>query len=365
MNRRKVKIIYTGGTIGMVRDYEDGGLRPFDFDNLLKQIPELNEFKLELTSAKLDPPIDSSNMNPEVWKKLLKIIADNYDEMDGFVILHGTDTMAYTASALSFMIRNQSKPIILTGSQLPIDTIRTDGKENIITAIEIASSYYRGKARVPEVAVYFEYFLHRGNRTTKYSSDHFDAFKSPNYPVLAEANIDIKYKRHALLKPSDDKTTFHYSLCGEITVLKMYPGISPKIVKHVLATPDAKAIIIETFGSGNTITDSWFIEALKKRIDKGLIVLNVSQCMQGSVKQGLYETSEKLKEIGVISAGDMTFEASITKLMFVMDRFSSLKSIRREMERDINGERSIDEVEFNCLDMDIQSMDSSETGSQK
>ncbi|MFT4660885.1 MAG: L-asparaginase [Patiriisocius sp.] len=354
MNKRKVLIVYTGGTIGMVRDYSEGSLKPFDFNNLLEHIPELNEFNLELDTAILKEPIDSSNMNPDVWKELLAIISSNYDDVDGFVILHGTDTMAYTASAMSFMIENLSKPIIFTGSQLPIETIRTDGKENIITAIEIASSYYRGKPRVAEVAVYFEYFLHRANRTTKYSSDHFDAFKSPNYPVLAEANIEIAYNKHSMLKVPDKKVTFHNAACGDITVLKMYPGISKEMVKHILSNPTASAVILETYGAGNTITDKWFLDFLKEFIDLGKLIINISQCMQGSVKQGLYETSEKLKEIGVVSAADMTFEASITKLMYLMCRYSSLKTISREFEKNLRGELTISELEFTCLEVDSE-----------
>jgi len=352
MKKRKVLLIYTGGTIGMIRDYADGSLRPFDFHNLMSHLPELNQFNLILETAILKNPIDSSNMNPEVWKELLKIIETNYESFDGFVVLHGTDTMAYTASALSFMIDGLSKPIIFTGSQLPIDTIRTDGKENIITAIEIASTYYRGKPRVPEVAVYFEYFLHRANRTTKFSSEHFDAFKSPNYPVLAEANIDIDYKKYALHGGSDKSVSFRYSLCGEIAVLKMYPGISADMVKRIMLDPKAKAILLETYGAGNAITDKWFVDMLKKAIDQGKIIMNTSQCMLGSVKQGLYETSEHLKKLGIISGGDMTFEASITKLMYVMDRYSSAQSIKKEMEKDLRGERTVDEIEFTCLEVD-------------
>jgi len=352
MKKRGVLLIYTGGTIGMVRDYVDGSLRPFDFDNLKSHLPELNEFNLVLESAILKNPIDSSNMNPEVWKELLKIIEENYDKFDGFVVLHGTDTMAYTASALSFMIEGLSKPIIFTGSQLPIDTIRTDGKENIITAIEIASSYYRGKPRVPEVAVYFEYFLHRANRTTKFSSEHFDAFKSPNYPVLAEANIEIDYRKYAIHKASENKLSFRYSLCGDIAVLKMYPGISKDMVKHIMLSPKAKAIVLETYGAGNAITDKWFTDLLQKTIDQGKIILNTSQCMLGSVKQGLYETSEHFKAMGIISGGDMTFEACITKLMYLMDRYTSVKTIKKEMEKDLRGERTVDEIEFTCLEVD-------------
>lgn len=350
MSRRKILLIYTGGTIGMVKNYQEDSLKPFDFDNLLEQIPELNEFDLDLESTKLSQPIDSSNMNPEVWKELLKLISSHYNDVDGFVILHGTDTMAYTASALSYMISGLNKSIILTGSQLPIDTIRTDGKENIITAIEIASSYYRGKPRVPEVAVYFEYFLHRGNRTTKYSSDQFDAFKSPNYSVLAEANIEIEYHKHAIQKASDDKTSFHYNMCGDIAVLKIFPGMSQDLVKSILFNPKAKAVILETYGAGNAITDQWFIDLLKKSIAKGKYILNVTQCLDGSVKQGLYETSDQLRDIDVISAGDMTFEASITKLMYVLERYSSPKSIVNALESNLRGERSIEEIDFVCVE---------------
>lgn len=313
-----ILLIYTGGTIGMVKDDVTGALKSFDFDSLLKEIPEIKKFAHQLDVVSFENPMDSSDMLPEHWLELADIIYNNYQKHDGFVILHGSDTMAYTASALSFMLENLEKPVILTGSQLPIGEVRTDAKENLLTAIEIASAYKDGKALVPEVAIYFEYDLYRGNRSTKSSAEDFEAFTSPNYPVLAQAGVSLKYNREYIVATNNKDLVINRYLNPNIASIKLYPGISASFLNTVLTTPGLKALVIETFGSGNASTQKWFIALLKEAIEKGIIILNISQCEGGSVEQGKYETSSAFNEIGVISGKDMTFEAAITKLMYLL-----------------------------------------------
>jgi L-asparaginase len=341
MGKSKVLLIYTGGTIGMMQDAKTGQLKPFDFKHLTEQIPELSKFDVELSAVSFDKPIDSSDMLPEVWIKMATTIEKNYTKYDGFVILHGSDTMSFTASALSFMLENLSKPVILTGSQLPIGTIRTDGKENLITAIEIAAAKENGKPVVAEVCIYFEYQLYRGNRTHKYNSEHFQAFQSPNYPILAEAGVHLKYNRAALLKPGTKKLNVQIKLDPNIAILQMFPGITPNAVDAILHTKKAKAILIETYGSGNATTQKWFIDALKKTVEKGIVILNITQCNAGKVEQGKYATSAAFNKIGVVGGSDITTEAAVAKLMFVLGSTSNKREIEKLLKSDLRGEMTI------------------------
>lgn len=336
-----VLLIYTGGTIGMMQDARSGELKPFDFNALKNQIPELAKFDIELSSIAFEQPIDSSNMQPKVWSQIANIIQLHYHQHDGFVVLHGSDTMSYTASALSFMLENLAKPVVLTGSQLPIGMIRTDGKENLITAIEIAGTLKKGKPIVAEVCIYFEYKLYRGNRTFKYNSAHFDAFKSPNYPPLAEAGVDIQYNSTYLLKPSSKRLKVHTTLSNDIAVLRLFPGLNEATVNAVLNTPQVRAVIIETFGAGNATTELWFLNQLRQAIKRGVVLLNVTQCLEGSVIQGMYETSTALKKMGVISAKDMTFESAVTKLMFLLGQNQTNSNIKKNLEKNLRGEMSV------------------------
>ncbi len=340
--KTKILIIYTGGTIGMVMDIRTNTLVPFDFEHLYKQVPELEKFDLELSVNSFEKPIDSSDMTIEAWKKMATIIQDNYNAYDGFVILHGTDTMAYTASALSFMLENLAKPVILTGSQLPIGMIRTDGKENLITAIEIAGAKHNNLPVINEVAIYFEYKLYRGNRTHKYNAEHFDAFKSPNYAMLAEAGIKIEYNQSALFPKPVADLNVRLNMDGNIGVLKLFPGITPAVVQSVIQSKGLKALIIETFGSGNGPTQDWFIHEIEEAIKtRNLTILNVTQCNQGAVNQGRYATSKGLLKAGVIGGNDITFEAAITKLMYLFGNLTDKNEIEKYLQISLRGEMSV------------------------
>lgn len=333
-----VLIIYTGGTIGMVENPKTGKLAPFEFANILKVLPELSQFNIELNAISVNEIIDSSNVQPKLWKELVSLIEENYENYDGFVILHGSDTMAYTASALSFMLEGLNKPVILTGSQLPIGKLRTDGKENIITSIEIAGARYKGLPIVNEVCIYFENQLLRGNRTHKRSAEDFDAFESPNYPVLAEVGIEIKYNFSALRKWRLSKLRTYKRLNTHVGILHLFPGISKEFVLHILNCPKLQGLVLYTYGAGNASTDLWFVNALKKKIADGLVILNVSQCISGKVLMGKYETSEKLQEIGVLSGADLTLEAAICKLMFVLGLTRKTGEIDILLEMPLRGE---------------------------
>ena len=315
--KARVMIIYTGGTFGMIYDAQ-GVLLPFDFSLILEHLPTLRHLFLEITVISFEHPIDSSNIEPAHWQMIGAIIKEHYEVQDGFVVLHGTDTMAYTASALSFMLQNLSKPVVFTGAQLPISEPRSDARENLITALEIASAKHEGKARVPEVCIYFDYALIRGNRAKKAESMHFDAFESENYPVLAKAGVKIDYNMAVIQAPSGDPLALHLKIDTNVSILKLFPGINEHTVKAVVNNPTMKALVLETFGSGNAPSAPWFIDMLKKAINEGVLILNISQCPGGMVIQGKYETSRALQEIGVISGLDMTIEAAVTKLMTLL-----------------------------------------------
>jgi L-asparaginase len=335
-----ILLIYTGGTIGMINDPSTGQLKPFNFTRLLDEVPELRKFEINIDTHSFENPIDSSNMHPDTWVKLARLIEKNYKLYDGFVILHGSDTMAYTASALSFMLENLGKPVILTGSQLPIGTIRTDGKENLITAIEIAAAKLDGKPAVPEVCVYFEFRLFRGNRTLKVNAEHFRAFQSPNYPSLAEAGVHLKYNTPAIMPFPKGKLKVFTKLDLNVAVLKLFPGITPQVIDAVLGIKNLRGLVLETFGSGNAPTNPWFVKSLEKAIKKGLVILNVTQCNSGRVEQGRYQTSSELKKIGVVGGEDMTTEAAIAKLMYLTGKEKNTKAIISQLKKNLRGEQA-------------------------
>ena len=335
---RSVLIIYTGGTFGMVKD-ASGALTPFNFGKVVDRVPELRQLGIRLTVISFPTPIDSSNILIQDWKDLAYIIEENYSQYDAFVILHGTDTMAYSSSMLSYMLDGLSKPVIFTGAQMPIGSIRSDARENLITALEIAAAHNNGQPIVSEVCVYFNYLLLRGSRSQKLRSSTFAAFESENYPVLAEAGIEIDFN-YSALKPFDPKAKFSVKneMDPNVVILKIFPGITKQLVRSVLSNPTIKGVVIETFGSGNTMSFDWFIHCLKEAIDAGKVVLNVSQCIGGEVHQGRYETSKKLNEIGVLSGGDITTEAAITKMMFMLGSSKDNQELKHQLTHSITGE---------------------------
>ncbi|MCD9014237.1 asparaginase [Parachryseolinea silvisoli] len=318
--RSRILIIYTGGTFGMTYD-KDGVLIPFDFASILEHLPTLKNLSLEITVVSFEMPIDSSNINPGHWQVIGEVIKDNYDQHDGFVVLHGTDTMAFTASALSFMLEGLHKPVIFTGAQLPISEPRSDARENLITSLDIASARRNGEPLVNEVCIYFDYVLLRGNRSKKVESMQFDAFNSGNYPPLAKAGVKIDYNFSAMAVVPSSSLTLRKSFETNISILKLFPGISQEIVHAILSIPGLKAVVMETYGSGNAPTLPWLTEELKRAIENGVIILNISQCPGGRVLQGRYETSKKLQQIGVIGGADMTTEAAVTKLMLLIGEY--------------------------------------------
>ena len=328
--KQKILLVYTGGTIGMVKDKVKNTLIPFNFDGLLKAIPELKSDELDLENISIKNPIDSSNMHPNIWVEIVEIIETNYANYDGFVILHGTDTMAYTASAFSFMLENLSKAVIFTGSQIPIGARRSDAKENLITAVEIAAS-----GKVNEVCIYFEDQLYKANRTVKVNTEHFEAFESPNYPILAEAGVNIKYKS-VLQKKKNKELVVHKNCSDDVAILKLFPGIKPATIEAIINS--AKAIIIESFGAGNASTNAEFTALLSQAIQEGKIIMNISQCLHGKAIRGEYETNEPFEKAGVICGKDMTTESAITKLMFLLGQGISNDEIKQLFQTDLRGE---------------------------
>ncbi len=318
--RSRVMIIYTGGTLGMTQD-KNGVLTPFDFQHILQHLPTLRSLLLDITVVSFDKPIDSSNIEPSHWQTIGKIIFENYSDHEGFVVLHGTDTMAYTSSALSFMLQDLSKPVIFTGAQLPIQEPRSDARENLITALEIASANQNGRPIVPEVSIYFDYQLIRGSRAKKVESMHFDAFQSENYPSLAKAGVKIDYNHDAISVPSGSPLKLLTNFDTHIALLKLFPGISSDTIRSVSETPGLKALVVETYGSGNAPNAGWFLQLLDKAIKSGILILNISQCPGGMVTQGRYETSRNLQDLGVIGGADMTTEAAVTKLMLLIGEY--------------------------------------------
>ncbi len=337
-----VLLIFTGGTISMSEDPANGALKPIDFNRLQEYMPELKQTGVKIKSIPFLPLIDSSDVEPAIWERIATTIQENYNEYDGFVVLHGTDTMAYTASALSFMLENLAKPVILTGAQLPVGMLRSDAKENLLTAIEIATAKENGMAIVPEVCIFFEDTLFRGNRTTKKNAEHFNAFNSYNYPALAKAGVHIKYFR----------TYIHYPAAGSalkvrtrvdrnVAILKLFPGITPHTVNAILNIPDLRAVVLETFGAGNAPRQLWFYDALKKATEKGILIVNKSQCGTGSVEMGRYETSLNLMSAGVISGFDITTEAIVTKLMYLLGECANIQEVKRKLSISLCGEMTV------------------------
>lgn len=330
---KKILIIYTGGTIGMHHNTK-GALKPFDFGTILKQVPELNRLNCVIHHHQFEELIDSSNIKPQHWIELASIIEKKYKQYDGFVILHGTDTMAYSASALSFLFENLGKPVIFTGSQLPLGAIRTDAKRNLITSVELASA----KTIIPEVCIYFNSQLYRGNRVEKFASSKFDAFQSLNYPVLAETGVDISYNQLRILKAPKKKLIVHKKLNPHIGLVRLFPGITEQWINNALSMDGLKALVLETYGSGNAPTFPWFLKSLKKAIDNGILIVNISQCSGGMVQQGKYETSYTLQQIGVLSGKDLTTEAALTKLMFLFGKSLEVKKVKKLFVTAICGE---------------------------
>ncbi len=337
----RILLVYTGGTIGMIENPQTGALQPFDFSHLIDNVPKLEKLDYRIDNISFDPPIDSSDMNPDRWVEIARVIKERYDRYDGFVILHGTDTMAYTASALSFMLENLRKPVIITGSQLPIGEVRTDGEENLITAVQIAAAVNpAGEPMVQEVAILFENYLWRGNRSTKMSAEGFNAFKSNNYPPLAKIGLDIHFNENALFRPKPgEDLKVHYRLDTSVMFVDLFPGIRPSTLSHLLATPGIKGVVMRTYGAGNAPTDPLFHNIVRQAVERGLTIVNVTQCVNGGV-QKRYVAGDKLAGAGVISGRDSTAEAAITKMMFLLGCGLESHALHESFDQPLRGEIS-------------------------
>ncbi|MCF2873778.1 MULTISPECIES: asparaginase [unclassified Tenacibaculum] len=339
-NKPKILIVYTGGTIGMVKDYNTGALKAFDFSQISNKIPELQQLHCDISTISFEEPIDSSNMNVNYYINIAEIISDNYDKFDGFVVLTGSDTMSYTSSAISFMFENLQKPVIFTGSQLPIGDLRTDAKENLITSIQVASTFENNMPVIQEVGLYFEYKLYRANRTTKINAEQFEAFASMNYPPLAESGVHLNFNYPLLLKPNkkEEKLVFRKKLDNNVAILKLFPGITESVVSSFIDIPNLKGIILETYGSGNAPTEKWFVNLLEKAVDKGIYIVNVTQCAGGSIIMGHYETSSELKRIGIVDGKDITTETAVAKMMYLLGEKLSKDEFKHYFETSLRGE---------------------------
>ncbi len=344
-HKARLLIIYTGGTIGMIEDPDTGTLKPFDFDHLIDNVPKIRKLRFEINHIQFTPPIDSSDMNPRYWDQIAKAIADNYDAYDGFVVLHGTDTMAYTASALSFMLENLNKPVIITGSQLPIGEVRTDGEENLITALQIAAATTadrRPRPMIQEVAILFENYLWRGNRSTKMSADNFNAFKSNNYPKLAQIGLGIHFNEEALWRlPFTRPLHVRYGMDTNVTIIDVFPGLTEASLRHQLSMPGVKGVVLRTYGAGNAPTAPWFTDAITEAIARGIVMLNVTQCPNGGVHDRRYYSGNRLADAGVISGHDITTEAAVTKMMFLFGQGLSETEVKRELITSLCGEMTV------------------------
>ena len=339
----RILIVYTGGTIGMIEDPETKALKPFDFSHLMENVPKVKMLDYEIDNIQFHPPIDSSDMDVAHWQLIARSIADNYSSYDGFVVLYGTDTMAYTASALSFMLENLSKPVIITGSQLPIGEVRTDGEENLITALQIAADQdVSGVPTVREVAILFENYLWRGNRSTKRSADNFNAFKSNNYPELAKIGLGISFNYDALAKIRRTlPLNPHYSLDSRVMSIDLFPGLNEDILRYQLNTPGIRGIVLRTFGAGNGPTKRWFVDAIREAVERGVVIVNVTQCVNGGVQASRYMGGDYLLSAGVVSGYDLTFEAAITKMMYLFGLGLEPDEVRQRLDVPICGEMSI------------------------